>query len=420
MKQNGRKRLSRFFSILGPGVITGAADDDPSGIATYSMAGAMLGTGLLWTALLTWPLMAAVQMMCARIGIVRGMGLVQALRQKIPKPVIVVFSLALFVANTINIGADLLGMADAAQMLLGLNRGIGVALFGIAITVSSIRCNYQQIARILKWLALSLFAYVFTAFIARPDWSAVLHDTLVPTLPHRHEALGMLVAILGTTISPYLFVWQASLEVEEQKNRGLNRVSLRQGASKSDLRDRTLDITLGTFFSNIIMFFIILTTGLTLHQHGITEISTTKEAAKALTPLAGKFAAALFTIGIIGVGILSIPTLAGSAAYAFAETFAWKQGLDAKPKTAWRFYTVFALSMAAGMAMYLLKINAVHALYWTAVINGILAPFLLVGILLVASNRQLMHQQTSSRLALLTVAVTTLLMFVAAIGMFLF
>jgi NRAMP (natural resistance-associated macrophage protein)-like metal ion transporter len=420
MKQTAKKRLARFFSILGPGIITGAADDDPSGIATYSMAGATLGTAMLWTALITWPLMATVQMMCARIGMVKGMGLMQALREKLPKPVIIIFSLALFIANTINIGADLLGMADAAQMLLGINAGIAVTLFGVVITVSSIKCNYQQIARFLKWMALALFAYVITGFVIHPNWRAVLHDAVIPSLPHGHKALGMLTAIFGTTISPYLFVWQASQEVEEQKAHGLNRLSLRRGATKQDLNCRGIDVGIGTFFSNIVMFFIILTTGLTLHQHGITEISTTKEAAEALRPLAGNFAATLFTIGIIGVGLLSIPTLAGSGAYAFAETFAWKQGLDEKPKTAWRFYTVFVLSMVAGMAMYFLKVNPVKALYWTAIINGILAPFLLVGILLVASDKRLMNKQPSSRLALFCVMATALLMFAAAIGMFLF
>ena len=420
MRQTPRKRLSRFFFVLGPGIITGAADDDPSGIATYSMAGAKLGTAMLWTALVTWPLMAAVQMMCARIGMVKGMGLMQSLRQKFPKPVIVILSLALFVANTINIGADLLGMADAAQMLIGINAGVGVALFGVVITVSSIKFNYQQIARILKWMALALFAYVITGFVIRPNWRNVVHDIFIPPFPHGHKALEMLTAIFGTTISPYLFVWQASQEVEEQKAHGLNRLSLRRGATNEDLNFRGVDVGIGTFFSNLVMFFIILTTGLTLHQHGTTDISTSKEAAEALRPFAGNFAATLFTIGIIGVGILSIPTLAGSGAYAFAETFVWKQGLDAKPKAAWRFYTVFVLSMAAGMAMYFLKVNPVKALYWTAIVNGILAPFLLVGILLVASSERLMHKHPSARLALCCVAITALLMFAAAIGMFLF
>jgi NRAMP (natural resistance-associated macrophage protein)-like metal ion transporter len=412
--------IRRFFSSLGPGLIAGAADDDPSGIATYSMAGAKLGTGMLWTALLTWPLMATVQMMCARIGLVTGEGLMRALRRKFPRPLIVIISLALFLANTMNIGADLLGMADAAEMLLGVKAGFCLVLFGVVITVTSVKCDYQQIARILKWLCLTLFAYVITGFLIKPDWSAIARDTVIPSLPRGHDGIAMLVAILGTTISPYLFVWQASQEVEEEKAQGLNRVGLRQGASQEAINARALDVGAGTFFSNLVMYFIILTTGLTLHRHGITEIETSKQAAEALRPLAGSFAAGLYTAGVIGVGFLSIPTLAGSAAYAFAETFAWKQGLNEKPKAAWRFYAVFILSMAAGMALYFLKVNPVKALYWSAIINGILAPFLLTAIVIVASDPKVMKKQPSSPVARICVAATALLMFAAAAGMFLF
>ncbi len=405
---------------MGPGLITGAADDDPSGIATYSMAGAKLGTGMLWTALLTWPLMGVVQMMCARIGMVTGMGLLRALRKKFPKSLIVIISLALFLANTMNVGADLLGMADAAEMLVGVKAGFFVVLFGVVITVTSVRCDYQQIARILKWLCLALFAYVITGFLINPDWSTIARDTFIPSLPRGHDAMAMLVAILGTTVSPYLFVWQASQEVEEEKAQGLNRVRLRQEASQEAINTRALDVGAGTFFSNLVMYFIILTTGLTLHQHGITDIETSKQAAEALRPLAGSFAAGLYTVGVIGVGLLSIPTLAGSAAYAFAETFAWKQGLNEKPKVAWRFYAVFVLSMAVGMALYFLKVNPVKALYWSAIINGMLAPFLLVAIVIVASDSRLMKKQPSSRAARICVAITALLMFAAAAGMFIF
>lgn len=384
------------------------------------MAGAKVGTGILWTALLTWPLMAVVQTMCARIGMVTGMGLMRSLRKKFPKPLIVAVSMALFFANTINIGADLLGMADAAQMLVGVKSGFFVLTFGVGITVASMQCDYQQIARILKWLCLVLFAYVITGFIIRPGWSTVARDTFLPSLPHGHEAIAMLVAILGTTISPYLFVWQASQEVEEQKARGLNRVCLREGASGQDLRSRTLDVGIGTFFSNLVMYFIILTTGLTLHQHGLTNIETSRQAAEALRPLAGSFAAVLYMLGVVGVGLLAIPTLAGSAAYAFAETFAWRQGLNEKAAGAQHFYTVFAASMGAGMAFYFLKINPLKALYWSAIINGILAPFLLVAIVVVASDAKLMKKQPSSLSARIGVGITALLMFAAAAGMFVF
>ncbi len=412
--------LARFFRALGPGLITGAADDDPSGIATYSMAGAKLGTGMLWTAVLTWPLMAVVQTMCARVGMVTGMGLMRSLRKRFPKPLILVISTALFVANTINVGADLLGMADAAEMLCGVKSGFFVLGFGIGITAATVRCNYQQIARILKWLCLTLFAYVVTGIIIRPDWGRVARDTYFPSLPHGHDAIAMLVAILGTTISPYLFVWQASQEVEEQKARGLNRVCRRVGASDQDLKSRTLDVVTGTFFSNLVMYFIILTTGFTLHRHGLTHVETSRQAAEALRPLAGSLAAGLYMLGIVGVGLLSIPTLAGSAAYAFAESFAWKQGLNEKATGARHFYAVFAASMGAGMGLYFLKINPLKALYWSAIINGVLAPFLLVAIVIVASDAKLMKQQPSSLSARICVGITALLMFAAAAGMFIF
>src|ERR1700730_3942489 len=308
--------IRRFLSSLGPGVITGAADDDPSGIATYSIAGAQHGLALLWTACLTWPLMAFVQMMCARIGMVTGRGLAGALHHKFPRPVILIAAIALFAANSINVGADLSGMADAAEMLTNINSHIYVIVFGIGISLATIFFLYQQIATILKWLALVLFAYVITGFIIHPNWKLVAHATFIPNWPKSHEQWGMLVAILGTGISPYLFFWQASQEVEEDKAKGRRMLVQRFGATKGEITTRKIDIDLGTFFSNLVMFFIILTTALTLHAPGITNIQTSKDTAEALEPLAGKFAATLFTLGVIGVGLLAIPTLTGSAAYA--------------------------------------------------------------------------------------------------------
>ena len=262
--------LRRFFSELGPGVIAGAADDDPSGIATYSSAGAALGTSLLWRAPITWPLMAAVQFMCARIGMVTGRGLAGAFHHKLPRPVIAIVACALFIANTINVGADLSGMADAAQMFTGINSHYLVFIFGIAIAFATIRFRYHQIATILKWLALVLFAYVITALIVGPNWKSVLHDTFIPSLPRGHQGWQTLVAILGTTISPYLFFWQASQEVEEEKAAGRRMLARRQGATRRDLQVREIDVGVGTFFSNLVMYFIILTTALTLHRHGLT------------------------------------------------------------------------------------------------------------------------------------------------------
>jgi NRAMP (natural resistance-associated macrophage protein)-like metal ion transporter len=314
-----------LWKSLGPGVITGAADDDPSGIATYSVAGAQLGTTLLWTALLTWPLMAAVQMMCARIGMVTGKGLAGNFSQRFPKWLLRVFVMALLAANTINIAADLAGMADAAEMLSGVNSRWFVVFFALLISWATVRLRYRQIANVLQWLVLVLFAYPITAFVVGADWGQVVRDTLVPSMPHTRDEWSMLVAILGTTISPYLFFWQASEEVEEEKAAGLNSLSQGRGATAIELQLRKMDVGVGTFFSNLVMFFIILTTAITLNCHGITHIETTRQAAEALRPLAGKFAATLFTVGIVGVGFLAIPTLAGSAAYALAETLGWRQ-----------------------------------------------------------------------------------------------
>ncbi len=412
-------RSIRFLlRSLGPGIITGAADDDPSGIATYYVAGAQLGTKLLWTALLTWPLMAAVQMMCARIGKVTGEGLAANLKQRFPAWLLHIVIVALLVANTINIASDLAGMADAAEMLSGINSRWFVVVFAVLISWATVRLAYRQIANVLKWLVLVLFAYPVTAFVVGADWSRVAHDTLVPSMPHTRDEWSMLVAILGTTISPYLFFWQASEEVEEEKEAGQSTLAERRGATLKELEMRNFDVGAGAFFSNLVMFFIILTTAITLHSHGTTHIESTREAAEALRPLAGKFAATLFTVGIVGVGFLAIPTLAGSTAYAFAETLGWRQGLDRKLKQARAFYALILLSTGVGVALDFAGVNPVKALYWTAVINGLLAPFLLLGILVVASDANLMQGQPSSRSSLTVVLVTTVAMFAAGIAMF--
>ena len=417
-KSTPTRWIRPLFKSLGPGIITGAADDDPSGIATYSVAGAQLGTSLLWTALVTWPLMAAVQFMCARIGMVTGRGLAANLRLKFPIGLLRIFILALLAANTINIAADLSGMADAAEMLTGINSRWFVVLFAVAISWATIRLRYQQIASVLKWLVLVLLAYPVTAFVVGAHWGQVARDTLIPSMPHTRAAWSMLVAILGTTISPYLFFWQTSEEVEEEKVAGHTTLSERRGATPSELQLRRLDVGIGTFFSNVVMFFIILTTAITLHAHGITHIETSRQAAEALQPLAGKFAATLFTVGIVGVGLLAIPTLAGSAAYAFAETLGWRQGLDKKIKQARAFYALILFSTAVGVAVNFAGINPVKALYWTAIINGLLAPFLLVAILAVAADKKVMCGQPSSRLGWALVALTTLAMFAAGVAMF--
>jgi NRAMP (natural resistance-associated macrophage protein)-like metal ion transporter len=409
-------RRRDLFSVLGPGVIAGAADDDPSGIATYTVVGARFGTSLLWTALLTWPLMAGVQMMCARIGMVTGIGLVEAMRKRFPRPVVVAFALALLLANTVNVGADLSGMADAAELFSGVSSHIWVILFGGLTAWATIFLRYGTIAGVLKWLTLVLLAYVITALLSGPDWSVVLHDTLVPSLPQR-GAWAALVAILGTTISPYLFFWQASQEVEEEKAMGRRTVAEREGAKRSELRDRFLDVSLGTLFSNLVMFFIILTAALTLHAHGMERVQTAREAATALRPLAGRLAAGLYAFGLLGVGFLAIPTLTGSAAYALSETFGWRQGLDEGWRGAPAFYAVVVLATLGGIGLDLLNIDPVSALFYAAVINGVLAPFLLIAIYLIGADRRLMHDQPAGLAGRTLLLLTCVVMFGALAGM---
>src|SRR3954464_6256099 len=306
--------IRRFLAALGPGVITGAADDDPSGIATYSIAGAQFGTAFLWTALLTWPLMAVVQMTCARIGMVTGRGLARVLHDRFPRWLLILLALGLLAANSLNVAADLAGMADAAGMVTGISSHYYVGLFAILIVTATIALPYRRIATVLKWLALALCAYVITALLLRPHWGKVLHDTLTPSLPRTKDGWSTLVALLGTTISPYLFFWQSAEEVEEEKALGRITLARRKGATREELLERKLDVGFGTFSSILVMFFVMLTTALPLHLHGQTHIQTSAEAASALRPFAGDFAAALYTVGIFGVGFLAIPTLAGSSA----------------------------------------------------------------------------------------------------------
>jgi NRAMP (natural resistance-associated macrophage protein)-like metal ion transporter len=414
---SGPGRVARFWKKLGPGLITGAADDDPSGIATYSLAGAQFGTGLLWMPLVSWPLMWAVQVTCARIGMVTGRGLMAAMRSRYPRPVLYAVCIALFIANSINIGADLSGMADGAELLSGVNSHIWVVLFGCGLMFGTVRLRYKQMARVLKWLSLVLLAYVITAFISRPDWSAVVRDMIAFRLPRTADAIGMVVAIFGTTISPYLFFWQASQEVEEEKSEG--RIGHdRAGATPAELRARSTDVATGAMAATVTMFFIMLTTALTLHAHGITHPTTTTEVASALTPLAGRAAMLLYTIGLLGTGALAIPTLAGATAYAVAELLALRQGIDERFHRAPAFYAVILVSIVAAIAMDFLHISAVSALYWTAVINGLLAPLLLVVIALVSADPLVMKTQPASRVVRAMVWGTAAIMAIAGVAMF--
>ncbi len=412
-----KKPVSRFLSAIGPGFVTGAADDDPSGVATYSIAGAQLGTSLLWMSWATWPLMSAVQMMCARIGMVTGKGLASALSLKIPKSIIRLFCLLLFLANTVNIAADLAGMADATQLLTGVNSHISIFIFGLGIGIAVIKFRYGRIAKVLKWLALSLFAYVITAFIIHPNWSLIARQTFSFSFANDKATWETIVAILGTTISPYLFFWQAAQEVEEEKKMGRDEYE-REGATKVEIVDKIIDVGAGTLLSNLVMFFIILTTALTLHAHGIVNINSSKEVSQALRPLAGNLATLLYTVGIVTVGFLAIPTLAGSAAYAFAETLNWTEGLDEKWGKAKAFYAVIIISLAFAVAVNYINVNPIKALYWSAVLNGLLAPFLLVGIFLVGRDQKIMYGQASSKINQAVVGITALLMFAASVAMF--
>jgi len=410
----------RWWRALGPGVTTGAADDDPSGIATYSIGGAQFGNQFLWTAFITWPLMASVQMMSARIGMVSGRGLAGAIGQKFPRWLCGLFALALFVANTINIASDLAGMGDAAAMLAGGHTLIWAAAFGVGLCVAAIRLKYRQIALALQWLALALFAYVLAAFLVHVDWRDVLKSTFIPTLPKGREAWATLVAILGTTISPYLFYWQAGQEIEEQKAKGKNAIAQRRGASVRDLGARRLDVATGTFFSNVIMFFIFVTTAATLHASGHAHVDSTRQAAEALRPLAGDVCYWLFSAGLLGTGMLAVPVLAGSAAYAFAETFGWRYGLDKEFHRAPWFYAVFILSTVLAILIDAVGINPMRALFWSAVINGLLAPVVLACMFAVASDRRIMNGQVAPLLPRIVAALTILVMIGAAIGMFAF
>src|SRR5438105_4701927 len=373
--------------MLGPGLITGASDDDPSGIGTYAVAGAQLGYAALWTALVTFPLMAAVQFICARIAMVSGRGIASVLRKHYPPTLVYAVVLGLLLANTLNAGADLVAIAAGLNLLLPIPINAVLVPIAILILVLQIWGSYRLIARTFKWLTLALFAFIGAAFLARPDWGEVFRGTVLPTIRFDSTFLAMLVAILGTTISPYLFFWQANQEVEEEIARGRRRLWQRRGAKDSELRYAAWDVNVGMFLSNVVMYFIILATAATLHRAGRTDVATATDAAEALRPLAGEAAVVLMALGLIGSGVLAVPILTGSGAYAVAEAAGWKCGLDEKPGGAREFYLVMGASTAAALFMDYLGIDVMKALFWTAVINGFLSPPLLVIILLIANNR---------------------------------
>jgi NRAMP (natural resistance-associated macrophage protein)-like metal ion transporter len=407
----------RIVKILGPGFITGASDDDPSGIGTYAMAGASLGYTTLWTALITFPLMACVQFICSKIGLVTGMGLGGILRGHYSRLIVYPLVAGLVIANTINAGADIGAIAAAIHLLLPIPSVVLIVPVGVIILVLQTVCSYRVINNVFKWLTLTLFAYVASAFLARPDWHAVFRFTLFPAVHFDGQFLSVIVAILGTTISPYLFFWQASQEVEDEVNRGHRYLWQRRGTTDGELHYAAWDTNIGMLFSNVVMYFIILASSATLFKAGETKIQSAAQAAEGLRPFAGDAATALLALGLIGSGFLAVPILTGSAAHAVAEVFGWKHGLTEKPKRARRFYIVIAASTLIGAGINFLGVNEMSALFWTAVINGFLAPPLLVAIMIIASNPDVMGSRVNGRLLNILGWSTTILMFAAVLGL---
>ncbi len=405
--------LRRLVRALGPGLITGASDDDPSGIATYALAGASLGYATLWTALVTFPLMAAVQLICAKVGLVSGRGLAGVLRQHYPRTLLYPVVLGLVLANTLNAAADIGAIAAGVNLLLPIPLPSLIVPIGLAILVLQVRGSYRLIATIFKWLTLALFAYIGAAVCAAPHLPDVLQGTFWPVVRLDSEFLTVLVAILGTTISPYLFFWQASQEVEEQRQRRRQR----RGATAAQLRYAAWDVNLGMFLSNLVMYFIILATAATLHRAGRTDIRSAAEAAEALRPLAGDAAGILMALGLIGTGFLAVPVLTTSAAYAVCETFGWGSSLDAKLNRAKQFYGVIVATTVVGLLLNFVGINPVAALFWVAVLNGFLSPPLLVLVLLAANNRQVLGGRVNGKGLNLLGWTTAAVMFAAAVGL---
>ena len=409
--------LKRLLAVLGPGLITGASDDDPSGIGTYAQAGARYGYSLLWATLWMLPLMSAVQYICAKIGLVTGRGLAGTLRTHYPRAVLYPAVGGMIVANTINAGADIGAIAAAINMLAPVPAVVLVIPVSIGILALQIFGSYRLIERVFRWLALALLAYIAAALFARPDWSQVVAGTLLPTFRSDAQFVGMLVALLGTTISPYLFFWQASNEVEQEIDIGRRRLWQRQGASRTELKYALWDTLAGMVFSEVVAYFIILATGATLFANGKTNIGSAVEAAQALKPIAGDASAILLAVGLIGAGVLAVPILTGSAAYGVSEAFGWKFGLDKPPTSAPQFYGVIVVATLVGMGINFLGINPIDALVISSVINGLLAPPLLVLVMVVSNNTKVMGERTNGRLLNAVGWATTVLMALAAIAL---
>jgi NRAMP (natural resistance-associated macrophage protein)-like metal ion transporter len=385
---------------LGPGLITGAADDDPSGVGTYSQVGAQFGFGLGWAILFSYPLLASIQAISAEIGSVTGAGVAQNLRRHYPRWLLQAVVNLLLIANIINLGADLGAMGAALALLIGGPTMVYAALFAIICVLLEIFMSYARYARILKWSTLALFSYVAVVFVADVPWGKALYGTFVPHFQFDNAHIMALVAILGTTISPYLFFWQAGQEVEEQHRRHVKPLCVAPRRAGSELRRIRMDTLLGMGFSHLTALFIVFATAATLNAHGITDIKSSAQAAAALKPIAGDFAFTLFAVGIIGTGMLAVPILAGSAAYAVSESFGWVEGLDRKPREAKAFYATIAVATIAGLTLNYVGIDPIKALYWAAVVNGILAAPLMVVMMLISTNKAVMGKlAVSGRLA---------------------
>ncbi len=390
-----RNFLARFWKLLGPGLITGASDDDPSGIATYSQAGAAFGLATLWTSIIAFPLMASIQQMCARIGLVTSQGLTGALKTNYPKPVLYLMVLFSFPSIVMNIGADIAGMGAVGNMLFpAIDATFFSVFFTMLLLVLIIYLPYQKIASILKYLCIVLIVYLIVPFLYHQDWLEVAKSTFIPTIEFNKSFVAILVGILGTTISPYLFFWQASMEVEEMKQKKKHLI-----VNKKIINDVDDDIDFGMLFSGLVMFFIILTTGTVLFKGGINQIDTVEQAAMALKPLAGDAAYLLFAIGIIGTGLIAIPVLSGSLSYIVTEAFGWEQGLDKKFHEAKAFYLIIAISLLLGLSLNYIGISPVKALIYSAILYGLTAPVLIAIILHISNNKNVMGKFTNSKIS---------------------
>ena len=414
--QAEKNSLKRLGKALGPGLITGASDDDPSGIGTYVQAGAQYGFATLWTTIAMLPMQTAVQFICAKIGLVTGKGLAGVLREHYPRalyPAVI----ALVIANTLNAGADIGAIAAAINLLVPIAAWVFIIPVSLGIIGLQVFGSYRMIEKVFKWLALALLAYIGAALFARPDIIKVLAGTLIPTIRLDPAYIGIIVALLGTTISPYLFFWQASQEVEEQISLGRRQLRQRQGASRTELKYAMWDTIAGMVFSEVVAYFIILAGGATLFAAGKTDVASATDAAAALRPLAGDAAALLLAIGLIGAGVLAVPVLTGSAAYGVAEAFGWRSGLDRQFKGAPQFYLVIVAATLVGMAINFLGINPITALVLSAVLNGLVAAPLIILIMLVSNDRAVMGQRTNGRLLNVVGWATAIVMGIAAVGL---